>query len=202
MDRRRPAISNPPLPLAMSDVCATANRMTGSVQPCRRRSVNPEGGYALPEIQEPHGEPPGGGDARADREALPRGDRAQLPAEGEAAREGEVRMRVLVANSPLAYREVISATLEELRPHLEVFTAEPEDLDWEFRRLSPQLVLCSRVSALVERQALAWVELYPDLAPESVVVVAGRMSVHPQLEFADLLAVVDEAEQLYENAYE
>jgi hypothetical protein len=33
------------------------------------------------------------------------------------------------------YREVICAALRELRPGIEIFTADPEDLEGEFLRL-------------------------------------------------------------------
>jgi hypothetical protein len=112
---------------------------------------------------------------------------------------GGIRMRVLVANAPDVYQEVISATLKELRPHLEVFTAQPEDLDGEFARLLPQLVVCSRVTALVEREALAWIELYPGYASKSVVSLAGEKSTYPQMDFDIILSVVDEAQRLYET---
>ena len=35
------------------------------------------------------------------------------------------RLRVVLANEPLVYREVISATIRALRPRFEVFTKEP-----------------------------------------------------------------------------
>jgi hypothetical protein len=64
-------------------------------------------------------------------------------------------MRVLVANEPTIYLEVISAAFRVLRPGVEVFTAKPEDLDLEFSRLRPQLVVCSRLTRRVELDAPA-----------------------------------------------
>jgi hypothetical protein len=55
------------------------------------------------------------------------------------------------------HREVISATLRELRPGIETFTAEPEDLEREFSRLLPQLVVCSSVTKRVEFEAPVWI---------------------------------------------
>jgi hypothetical protein len=46
-------------------------------------------------------------------------------------------MRVLVANEPRAYREVLAATLHQPRPQLVVFTAEPEDLDARWSSMPP-----------------------------------------------------------------
>jgi hypothetical protein len=67
------------------------------------------------------------------------------------------------------YREVISAALRELRPGIEVFTANSEDLEGEFLRLMPQLVICSQLTKRVKREAPVWVELYPDGASHAVV---------------------------------
>jgi hypothetical protein len=106
-------------------------------------------------------------------------------------------MRVLIANEPLAYREVISAALRKLRPHLEVYTAEPTNLDKEFLRLSPKLVMCSRRTQLIERKACAWVELYPQHTYGAVVSLAGKKTPFEEMGFDALLSIVDEAERLY-----
>ena len=58
-----------------------------------------------------------------------------------------------MANEPAIYREVICAALKELRPDIEIFTSEPDDLEGEFLRILPQLVVCSRPTKLVERKA-------------------------------------------------
>jgi hypothetical protein len=109
-------------------------------------------------------------------------------------------MRLLMANEPLVYREVISATLRELRAHLEVYTTEPTNLDKEFQRLSPGLVLCSRRTGLIERKAFAWVELYPQHTSGAVVSLAGKKTTFKEMHFDTLLSIVDEAERLHESA--
>ena len=109
-------------------------------------------------------------------------------------------MRLLIANEPLVYREIISATLNKLRAHLEVYTAEPADLDKEFLRLSPGLVVCSRRTQLIERKACAWVELYPQHTYGAVVSLAGKKTTFEEMNFEILLSIVDEAERLYESA--
>jgi hypothetical protein len=108
-------------------------------------------------------------------------------------------MRVLVANEPFVYREVISAAFKELRPHVEVTSAEPQDLDREFSRLVPHLVVCSRVTALVERGATAWVELYPQHASRAVVSLGGEETTSDAMDFDTLLSILDRAERLYES---
>lgn len=106
----------------------------------------------------------------------------------------------MVTNEPLAYREVICAALRELRPHVEVACAEPDDLDREFSRLGPRLVVCSRVTALVEREAAAWIELYPGHDSRVVVSLGGERSTFDDVDFDALLSALDRAERLYESA--
>ena len=90
------------------------------------------------------------------------------------------------------YREVISATLRELRPGIEVFTAEPEDLEGEFLRLIPQLVVCNRLTQRVEFEAPVWIELYPDGASHAVVGNSdGSRTLFPGMDFDTLLAILD-----------
>jgi hypothetical protein len=104
--------------------------------------------------------------------------------------------RILVANEPRSYREVIAGTLQVLRPHLEVIVVEPEDLDRDVVRLAPNLVLCSRLSEAVEIHALAWVVLYPNGETRAVISIAGQCdTVSADLPFPRLLSVIDEVER-------
>jgi hypothetical protein len=102
-------------------------------------------------------------------------------------------MRALIANGPAMYREVISTALRELRPGVEVFTARPEDLEQEFLRLLPQLVVCSRLTKRVEFDAPVWVELYPDGASYAVVgsLDGSRRTLPGGMDFDALLSIVD-----------
>lgn len=103
-------------------------------------------------------------------------------------------VRVLVANEPIIYREVISAALKELRPNIEVFTAAPEDLDQEFLRLLPRLVVCSTLTALVEREAAVWVELYPEGTSRAVVGgLDEKRCVLVSMDLSALLSILDGA---------
>jgi hypothetical protein len=101
-------------------------------------------------------------------------------------------MRALIANEPALYREVISAALKELRPDIEIFTSEPDDLEGEFLRLLPQLVVCSRPTKLVEREAPAWIELYPGGSSHAVVKnIDGSCRTIPEMDFDTLLSILD-----------
>jgi hypothetical protein len=96
-----------------------------------------------------------------------------------------------------AYREVIAAGLETLRPRTEVAAVGLDQLGGELARLDPEVVVCSRPGSLAEAGGrLAWIELSLDTTRPTKVSVGGRRSesVNPTLE--TLLAVIDEAEGL------
>jgi hypothetical protein len=99
--------------------------------------------------------------------------------------------RVLVACEVRSYREAIAAAFRLLRPNVEVFEAEDEDLDREVGRLGPDLVVCSRLTAWVENRASSWVQLYPGHGPRSIVSVRGERSTIEEIQLTDLLSVVD-----------
>ena len=106
-------------------------------------------------------------------------------------------MRVLVANEPRAYREAIAGAVQVLRPHLAVITVAPEDLDEAVVRHDPGVVLCSRLSRVVETWPRAWVVLYPEGKTRATVSIAGhRRTVTADLPFAGLLSIIDAAERL------
>lgn len=102
----------------------------------------------------------------------------------------EYRLRVLIANSPGAYREAISAAIAMLRPGVEVSTTSPEDLDRAIPKLEPHLIVCSRITRAVENGG-SWVELYPEGASHATVGLNGRRYALPDMNLADLLAIID-----------
>jgi hypothetical protein len=105
-------------------------------------------------------------------------------------------IRVLVANEPRAYREVIAAAFHELRPQIEVIAVEPGDLDAEVVRRHPHLVVCSLLTDMARTVALAWVVLYPGGEAWTVVGMAGQQTTRADIEFDDLVAILDQTELL------
>jgi hypothetical protein len=102
--------------------------------------------------------------------------------------------RILLANEPRLYREVIAGALRVVRPHLEVLVVEPEDLDGEVVRLAPDLVLCSRLTDVVETRPRAWAVLDPT-EMRAVITIAGRPhTVAADFPFTSLLSVIAEVE--------
>jgi len=107
------------------------------------------------------------------------------------------KMCVVVANEPRSYREAITATLQALRPNIEVRIVEPEELDREVERGAPGLVLCSRATPTVEKEVPVWIELYPEHEPLAVVSISGLcLTAIEDLGFSDLLWILDRAELL------
>jgi len=116
-----------------------------------------------------------------------------VPTGGRGQDSGTKGMRALIANEPAMYREVISAMIKELRPAVEVFTAESENLEGECLRLKPRFVVCSRPPEFVGHEAPAWVELYPGGASHAVVRhLDGSCRTLPRMDFDTLLSILDD----------
>ena len=106
-------------------------------------------------------------------------------------------MRILLANEPRAYRDVISGTLGVLYPDFEILTAEPKELGEELLRSSPHLVICSRITPIIEANAPVWIELYPGHTSGAVVDLRGEREAIPEMNFERLLSTIDRARALF-----
>ena len=112
---------------------------------------------------------------------------------------GELQSRkalILLANEPRAYRESIAQVLGQLRPNVEVITAEPEELEERVLRLAPEMVVFSEAPGLVRERVPVWVELYPEYGGGSVVGLGEERSTIEDIQLSLLLCVVDHAERL------
>jgi hypothetical protein len=103
--------------------------------------------------------------------------------------------RVLVACELQSYRQALVVAFRELRPAIEVFEVEEEDLDHEVEHLGPDLVVCSRRTCRIEDRAPSWVELYPNHEAHSVVSVLGERSTVEEIQLSDLLSIIDRMER-------
>ncbi len=103
---------------------------------------------------------------------------------------------VLLANEPRAYRESIAQVFAQLRPGVEVMTAEPDELAERILRHGPVMVVCSEATGIVRERVPFWIELYPGYESRSVVSLEGTRSTIAEIELSDLLAVLDRAERL------
>jgi len=87
------------------------------------------------------------------------------------------RMRILVANEPRMYRDVLATALQALRPHVAVMTSDPADLDRNVARFEPHLVLCTHLTEAVQTDCLAWIVFYPN--GTRIVEVANSTTTQP-----------------------
>jgi len=102
-------------------------------------------------------------------------------------------MRIVVANDPLAYRDVIGSTVRVLRPDVDVVTVAPDELEKAMLDSAPDLVVCSRLTAAVDARARAWIMLYPDGASGATISVAGERTTVADIDFLGLLTAIDRA---------
>lgn len=100
--------------------------------------------------------------------------------------------RVIVANVPRSYREVLTWAFEEFRPGVEVVSVDPPLNDHDIDQFAPQLVICSCLSRIV-RRAPAWIVLYPAGTSEAIVSLTGSHTILPSIDFHQLLDFVDQA---------
>jgi len=97
--------------------------------------------------------------------------------------------RILVANELTSYRQTIATVFRELHPGVEVFEADPDILDGEVVRLGRDLVICSRVTAVVRERVANWIELYPECKPFSTFCIEGERRAMEDVQLSDLLSV-------------
>jgi hypothetical protein len=100
-------------------------------------------------------------------------------------------IHVMVANEPPLYREALAATIRIVRPALETSLVEPQELDVATIRHELQLVVCSRLTDVVESQSLAWALIYPEGASWSELSLAGERTRVSHLDLSHLLAFLD-----------
>ena len=93
-----------------------------------------------------------------------------------------------------AYREVLAAGIETLRPGTEVTAAGLNRLEGELERLDPEVVICSRPEPPGSGVRLAWVELPLDPTAPAKISLGGQRSESADPTLGMLLAVIDEAE--------
>jgi hypothetical protein len=95
-----------------------------------------------------------------------------------------------------AYRDMITAGVRVLRPHVEVETVELEVLEKEMKRVDPHLVICDQPNSVSSGSSLAWVELPVHPTRPMKVWIGSRCSERATPTLEALLSVIDEVEGL------
>ncbi len=95
-------------------------------------------------------------------------------------------MRILVAFDEVyhIYREVIAASIQLLRPQVEVTTTSLDELEQEVARLDPQVVVCSRNRTASVPPSVAWIVIPFDSIPGT-----------PEATLETLLTVIDRVQE-------
>jgi hypothetical protein len=104
-------------------------------------------------------------------------------------------VRVLVSMEIRFYREVIGAAIQHLKPHLEMVVVEPENLEAEVAKLSPEAVIGDVPEPATGGARLAWVEFRPYEQPATRIRLGDRRWELREMSLEELLSVVDEAER-------
>ena len=108
-------------------------------------------------------------------------------------------MRILMAEKPRMYREVIALSLHRNRPHAEVLLCPPEVLARETGRFEPHLVVLDDNDGAAPNMlsgVLYRVEILLGASMDARISVDGRAREVKDICMEDLLAVVDEAEKM------
>ncbi|HVF01081.1 MAG TPA: hypothetical protein VNA27_07050 [Rubrobacteraceae bacterium] len=107
-------------------------------------------------------------------------------------------MRVLVANSPLMYRESLALSIQRARPNFEVLIANPGKLDGQVESLAPHAFV--RDDDGVETRSpdgvVCWVGIMIDNHLNARISVDGKISEIHDVSLEEFLAALDETERL------
>lgn len=97
-----------------------------------------------------------------------------------------------------AYREVLAAGVQSMRPGAQVATTVPASLEEEVARFDPQVIICSSPGVEDAGNATTWIELSTDPSRPTMVRLGKRRFEQTNPTFDALLAIVDEAGRLAE----
>jgi hypothetical protein len=95
------------------------------------------------------------------------------------------------------YGEALAYALAKNRPQAEVVRVEAGELDGQLDGFHPQLVVCNAATIQVKALAASWVVLsYEARGITASVYLQGRRSTVEDVQVADMVALMDEAERL------
>ena len=107
-------------------------------------------------------------------------------------------MRVLVANTPLMYRESLALSIQRARPNFEVLLAEPEKLNGEVESLAPHALVRDDdgVDTWSPDGVVCWVGIIIDDHLNARISVNGKISEIHDVSLEEFVAALDETERL------
>lgn len=107
-------------------------------------------------------------------------------------------MRVLLANTPLMYRECLALSIQRARPNFEVLLAEPEKLNGEVESLAPHALVRDDdgVDTWSPDGVVCWVGIIIDDHLNARISVNGKISEIHDVSLEEFVAALDETERL------
>jgi hypothetical protein len=107
-------------------------------------------------------------------------------------------MRILVAVSPIMYRETLVHAIRTNRPNVEVCLADPGSLDREAASFLPHLIVCNDNAAEVRGVSVpSWIVIrYHDHLSASIFLDKQDPRLVQDIAIEDLLEVIDETQRL------
>jgi hypothetical protein len=107
-------------------------------------------------------------------------------------------VRVLVANTPLMYRESLALSIERARPNFEVLLAEPEKLNGEVESLAPHALVRDDdgIDTWSPDGVVCWVGIIIDDHLNARISVNGKISEIHDVSLEEFVAALDETERL------
>ena len=107
-------------------------------------------------------------------------------------------VRVLVANSPLMYRESLALAIQRARPHFEVLIANPKTLDGQIESLAPHALVRNDDGVQMDSPdgVVCWVGIIIENHLNARISVNGQISEIHDISLEEFLAALDETERL------
>lgn len=107
-------------------------------------------------------------------------------------------VRILIANTPRMYRESLALSIHQHRPDFEVLIANPNELNGQIERLSPQVLVRDDDGAATESPdgVVCWVGIKIDNHLHARIAVNGRISELHDVSLEEFLAALDETKGL------
>jgi hypothetical protein len=107
-------------------------------------------------------------------------------------------VRVLVANSPRMYREILALAIQRARPNFEVLIADPQTLDGQVESLAPHALVRDDdgVQTWSPDGVVCWVGIIIENHLNASISVDGKISEIHDASLEEFLAALDETERL------
>ncbi|HSL01199.1 MAG TPA: hypothetical protein VK869_12760 [Rubrobacteraceae bacterium] len=104
-------------------------------------------------------------------------------------------MRILIANTPLMYRETLALAVHRHNPDFEVMMADPASMNGEAERFSPHVLVRDDdgVEVASPDGVVCWVGIIIDDHLKARISIDGKVSEIHEVSLYELLTALDEA---------